>query len=122
MSVAAGRPRTAEGAAGPGPARPAGGGQPVEPSDGPPPRLPDAWSSRWRPVAKRAAFVAAVDALTLLGLVLVGDPLTQWWALLVPLVLLVGPVFRLVRSRSLRAPSAGHAGQRARFRRRRAQR
>lgn len=108
MSAAASVPRTTDGAA------TGQAGQPAGSRNG-----ASAWPSRWRPVVQRAAFVAAVDALALLGLVLVGDPRTQWWAMLLPLVLLAGPVTRLVAP-SLRAPSVGHAGRLARFRRRRA--
>jgi hypothetical protein len=70
---------------------------------------PPAWPSLWPALARRAAFVAAVDLLTLLGLAVAADPATQWWALLPPLALLTGPVGHLLltRRRARRAVSTG---------------
>jgi hypothetical protein len=64
----------------------------------------------WPVVARRVAFVAAVEALTLAGLVLAADPITQWWALLPPLLLLAGPLTRPARVRR-RAREAAATGR-----------
>jgi hypothetical protein len=93
---------------------PAGAGGPAPdrraPAPGDLPQVwPQAWPSLWPAVARRAAFVAATDLLTLLGLAIAADPATQWWALLVPLALLTGPLthLALVRHRARRAATTG---------------
>jgi hypothetical protein len=67
---------------------------------------PSAWPSLWPAVVRRAAFVAAVDLLTLVGLAVAADPATQWWALLPPLLLLAGPLTAPARTRHRAAAAA----------------
>jgi hypothetical protein len=75
-------------------------GRHVLPPD--PPQLahwPSAWPSLRARLLWRAAFVAAVEVLTAVGLVLVADLVAQWWALLPPLLLLAGPATAPLRAR-----------------------
>jgi hypothetical protein len=76
----------------------------------PPASWPSAWPSLRPRLLRRAVFVAAVEVLTVLGLVAVADPVTQWWALLPPLLLLIGPGTAPARSRR-RAERAAAAGR-----------
>lgn len=89
--------------------QPAGG-----PGGGTVPRLPAEWPSAWPSLSprllRRAGFVAAVQALTAVGLLLVADLATQWWALLPPLLLLTGPALAPARARR-RAQRAAAAGR-----------
>lgn len=84
-----------------------------EPSDVTP--LPAHWPSPWshlyRPVRDRAIFVLMVMVLTAIGLVVAGDPAAQWWAIALPLLLLIGPATRPGRARMAlrRAIAAGRA-------------
>jgi hypothetical protein len=109
--VSAGAARRPDSAAMPSGAEPAGR-PPPPPRSGPPglpQRWPPAWPSLWPLIARRAAFVAVVDLLTLVGLSVAADPATQWWALLPPLVLLAGPLTHPVRiqRRARRAAATG---------------
>jgi hypothetical protein len=65
--------------------------------------LPAHWPSPWphlyRPVRDRAVFVVMVMVLTTVGLVGLGDPAAQWWAIALPLLLLIGPVSKPARVR-----------------------
>lgn len=63
-----------------------------------PDRWPSAWPHRYPPVANRAVFVVATMVLTYIGLMVMGEPAKQWWAIVLPVVLMVGPVFRLART------------------------
>jgi hypothetical protein len=89
----------------PGPTTTAPGSGLAEPagSDRAAPALPERWPSAWPSLRfrlfRRAAFVAAVEGLTAVGLAVVADLATQWWALLPPLLLLAGPVTAPVRAR-----------------------
>jgi hypothetical protein len=84
---------------------------PADPSAAP--AVPASWPSAWpslRPrLLRRAAFVAAVELLTVVGLVAVADPVAQWWAVLPPLLLLAGPATAPARARrrAQRATAAG---------------
>jgi hypothetical protein len=64
--------------------------------------LPDRWPSAWPtlyPVVRdRAVFVAAVALLTGVGLAFAGDPSAQWWAIALPVLLLIGPLWRVART------------------------
>lgn len=53
----------------------------------------------------RAAFAVPLLGFLILGIVLVGDFSAQWWVLLLPVALLVGPA--LVLRRETRKPSTG---------------
>ena len=84
------------------------------PVDGPgmPGDWPSGWPSLWPRVAQRAAFVVAVQLLTVLGLAVAANPTSQWWATLPPLLLLVGPVTRPARVRQrVRRAAAAHSLQ-----------
>jgi len=78
-----------------------------EPLDPSPPAeavpLPAHWPSPWphlyRPVRDRAVFVLTVIVLTTVGLIVAGDPAAQWWAIALPLLLLIGPATRPGRAR-----------------------
>lgn len=74
-----------------------------------PARWPSAWPSLRGRVLGRVAFVAVVEALTGAGLAWLADPVAQWWALLPPLLLLLGPVTApgRARRRAQRAAAAG---------------
>jgi hypothetical protein len=78
------------------------------------PAVPERWPSAWpslRPrLLRRAAFVAVVELLTLAGLIAVADLAPQWWALIPPLFLLLGPATALARARP-RAARAAAAGR-----------
>ncbi len=54
----------------------------------------------------RAVFAVALLAFLVLGIVVVGDMSAQWWVLLLPVALLVGPVVA-VRREAGRPPSGG---------------
>src|SRR5262245_22116767 len=78
-----------------------------------PPQLanwPSAWPSLRPRLLRRAVFVAAVELLTAAGLVAVADIAAQWWALLPPLLLLIGPAVAPARAgrRVERAAATGH--------------
>lgn len=78
-------------------------GAPTEPPADPaavllPDRWPSAWPHRYPPVANRAVFVLSTMVLTWVGLIFVGEPANQWWAIVLPVVLLAGPVIRLGRT------------------------
>lgn len=45
----------------------------------------------------RAVFAVALLAFLVLGIVVVGDLSAQWWVLLLPVALLVGPVLAVRR-------------------------
>ncbi|MEN3362170.1 MAG: hypothetical protein V7637_6152 [Mycobacteriales bacterium] len=75
-----------------------------------PARWPSAWPSLRPRLLRRAAFVAVVEMLTVAGLVAVADLATQWWALLPPLLLLIGPATAAPRARR-RAERAAAAGR-----------
>jgi len=45
----------------------------------------------------RAVFAVALLAFLVLGIVVVGDMSAQWWVLLLPVALLVGPVLAVRR-------------------------
>jgi hypothetical protein len=68
-----------------------------------PAELPAHWPSPWphlyRPVRDRVVFVVMVVVLTTAGLVGLGDPAAQWWAIALPLLLLIGPVSKPARVR-----------------------
>src|SRR2546423_8592386 len=65
--------------------------------------LPAHWPSPWphlyRPVRDRAVFVVLVMVLTTIGLIALGDPAAQWWAIALPLLLLTGPLSKPARVR-----------------------
>lgn len=65
--------------------------------------LPAHWPSPWphlyRPVRDRAVFVLMVMVLTTIGLIWLGDPAAQWWAIALPLLLLIGPASKPSRVR-----------------------
>jgi hypothetical protein len=65
--------------------------------------LPAHWPSPWphlyRPVRDRVVFVVMVMVLTTVGLIALGDPAAQWWAIVLPLLLLIGPVSKPARVR-----------------------
>lgn len=64
-----------------------------------PTHWPSAWPHLWHATRDRAVFVAAVIALTVIGIVGAGDLQAQWWVPLLPLVLLAGPATRPGRVR-----------------------
>ncbi len=74
-----------------------------------PGRWPSAWPTLYPVVRDRAVFVAGVALLTGVGLAYAGDPVAQWWAIALPVLLLVGPVWRVARTpgRMGRAVRAG---------------
>lgn len=63
-----------------------------------PARWPSAWPTLYPVVRDRAVFVAAVALLTGVGLAFAGDPAAQWWAIALPVLLLIGPLWRMVRT------------------------
>jgi hypothetical protein len=77
-----------------------------------PARWPSAWPSLWPVLASRAVFVAMVSGLTLVALLVAGDPGGDWWLPLLPFVLLLGPVASIasVRSRWERAAARSRLG------------
>jgi hypothetical protein len=88
------------------PLPPRSGSSPSEPSEPSRPsrsELPERWPSAWPSLRfrlfRRAAFVAVVQVLTAVGLAVVADLATQWWALLPPLLLLAGPATAPARAR-----------------------
>lgn len=54
----------------------------------------------------RAMFAVPLLGFLILGIVLVGDFSAQWWVLLVPVVLMIGPVLA-VRREARTQPTAG---------------
>lgn len=73
---------------------------------GPSARWPAAWPHRYPAFLDRAGFVAAAMALTGVGLVLLGDPGASWWAIALPLLLLIGPAMRIARTPSALAAAS----------------
>ncbi|HVX43933.1 MAG TPA: hypothetical protein VHC49_08595 [Mycobacteriales bacterium] len=69
---------------------------------------PAAWSHLYGPIRDRAIFVALTMFLTGIGLALLGDPGAQWWAIALPLVLLIPSVLRPLRARSALQTAVGH--------------
>lgn len=65
-----------------------------------PARWPSPWRHLYRPVRDRAVFVVMVMVLTTIGLFGLGDPAAQWWAIVLPLLLLIGPVSKPARVRT----------------------
>ncbi len=63
-----------------------------------PERWPSAWPTLYPVVRDRALFVALVALLTGVGLAFAADPVAQWWAIALPALLLVGPVWRVART------------------------
>jgi hypothetical protein len=60
---------------------------------------PSAWPHLYGPVRDRALFVLTVMVLTTIGLIVAGDPGAQWWAIALPLLLLIGPASKPARAR-----------------------
>lgn len=69
---------------------------------------PAAWPHLYGPLRDRAVFVAATMFLTGIGLALLGDPGAQWWAIALPLVLLIPPAIRPLRARSALQVAVNH--------------
>ncbi|MGI8870442.1 MAG: hypothetical protein ACR2F6_16730 [Mycobacteriales bacterium] len=69
--------------------------------------LPLRWPSAFAPagralrplIVNRAIVAVAGCLLTLAGLIWLGDPAKQWWAIVVPLLLLIDPIVRVARVR-----------------------
>lgn len=66
-----------------------------------PSHWPAAWAQLYPPILERAVFVGATMLLTGIGLAVLGDPLAQWWAIALPLLLLIGPALRPIRARAV---------------------
>lgn len=70
-----------------------------EPDLAVPESWPTAWRHLWPTALDRAGFVGAVVVLTAIGIAATGDLSVQWWAVVLPLALLPGPVSRPYRVR-----------------------
>lgn len=81
-------------------------------SDPPGPAVPSNWPPAWPhlhgPLRDRAVFVAATMFLTGIGLAFLGDPAAQWWAIALPLLLLIPPALRPLRARSALQSAVNH--------------
>ena len=65
-----------------------------------PAQWPTPWPHLYRPLRDRAVFVLMTMVLTTIGLFIAGDPAAQWWAIALPLLLLIGPATCPLRARA----------------------